>query len=292
MGNFYSNAISYFLISYFHAGMELNILVAILLTAAAGLATGIGGLLPCLSRGDNRRSLSLALGLAAGVLLYISFADLMPEAISHLSEVTTSAWAKFWAITAFTAGVALIALTERLLPDAAHNHQLVSGNNSAGAASCARIGNNPQIDRHLKRSGIMLAIAVSIHNVPEGIATFVTAMNGWQTALPLVAAIAIHNIPVGMAVSVPIFQATGSRRQALQWALLSGLSEPLGAILAAFFILPVWSETVEAICISIAAGIMVYLSIDELLPSAESHGRHHLVVWGLIAGVILMAAVA
>ncbi len=142
---------------------------------------------------------------------------------------------------------------------------------------------------HLRRTGMMLAGAIAIHNFPEGMATFVAAMNGLDVALPIMVAIAIHNIPEGIAVSVPIYHATGNRKKALMWSLMSGLAEPLGAIFGLAFLLPFWTPTVGAIVMAAVAGIMVYISFDELLPGSERYGHHHLAMCGVIGGMVLMA---
>jgi len=254
-----------------------QILIALGLTMIAGLSTGIGGFISFFTKANDSRVISGALGLSAGVMIYISFAELMPQATNEFSSMMNSLPAKWWTLVAFMGGIGLIALIDRLIPEDENPHEIHS------LDELTQPGNH-----HLKRTGLMLTLAITVHNFPEGIATFVTALDSIELALPIVIAIAIHNIPEGIAVSVPIYQATGSRRKAMIWTLLSGLAEPIGAVVALIFLLPFWSPMVEAVCLSAVAGIMVYISFDELLPTAESHGHHHLVLGGVIAGMCIM----
>jgi len=135
----------------------------------------------------------------------------------------------------------------------------------------------------------MSAISIAIHNFPEGLAAFTASMKDVNLGVPIAIAIAIHNIPEGIAVSVPIYCATGSRKKAFIYSFLSGLSEPLGAIIGFFFLYRVFNELSFGIIFALVAGIMVYISLDELLPAAEKYGEHHLSIYGLIAGMIVMA---
>ena len=141
----------------------------------------------------------------------------------------------------------------------------------------------------LKQTGIITAITIAIHNFPEGIATFMSALTSLEIAIPITAAIAIHNIPEGIAVAVPIYHSTGSKKKAFWLSFASGLAEPLGALIAFLFLMPFWSPTLNAFVLSAVAGIMVYISLDELLPSAEKYGKHHHSIIGLVIGMALMA---
>lgn len=135
----------------------------------------------------------------------------------------------------------------------------------------------------------MLALAIGIHNFPEGMATFVSALDGWDIALPIVIAIAIHNIPEGIAIAVPIYHATGSRRKAIRYSLLSGLAEPIGALIGGLLLMQFWTPEVSGVILAAVAGIMIYISFDELLPSAHSYGHHHSAIGGVVLGFALMA---
>ncbi len=256
-----------------------QILIAIGLTLVAGLSTGIGGFISFFTKAGDSRVLAAALGLSAGVMVYVSFMELLPQAMEHMELTMSPVYAQLWSLVAFFGGMALIAAIDWLIPEDENPHEVHSLSELEQANS-----------HHLRRTGIMLALAITIHNFPEGIATFVTALNGVEMALPIVVAIAIHNIPEGIAVSVPIYQSTGSRRKAMTWTVLSGLAEPVGAVVAAMFLLPFWSPMIDSVCVAAVAGIMVYISFDELLPNAESHVHHHLVLGGVIVGMLLMGA--
>ena len=141
----------------------------------------------------------------------------------------------------------------------------------------------------LMRTGVFTALAIAIHNFPEGLATFITALNSPKLAIPIVVAIAIHNIPEGISVSVPIYYATGSRRKAFKYSFLSGLAEPLGALVGYLILMPFLNDTIQGVVNAAVAGIMVFISIDELLPSAQAYGEHHLSILGFVAGMLLMA---
>lgn len=255
-----------------------DILIALGLTLIAGLSTGIGALLSLMTKRTDTRVLSGALGLSAGVMVYISFMELLPEAIASLACAHGETTATLWVTVSFFAGIAIIALIDRLVPEDENPHEMHE------LAELGQPGNH-----HLKRTGMMLALAIGIHNFPEGMATFISALDNLDVALPIVVAIAIHNIPEGIAVSVPIYQSTGNRRRALVYTLISGLAEPVGALLGMLFLLPFWSAGLNAVCLSVVAGIMIYISFDELLPSSEKHGHHHLALGGVILGMALMA---
>jgi ZIP family zinc transporter len=142
---------------------------------------------------------------------------------------------------------------------------------------------------HLKRTGIVVALSIAIHNFPEGIATFTSALSGLDIAIPITVAIAIHNIPEGIAVAVPIYHATGNRRKAFWYSFLSGLAEPLGALVAFLFLMPFWSPAINGVVLAAVSGIMIFISLDELLPSAEKYGKHHISIAGLVLGMVVMA---
>ena len=180
-----------------------------------------------------------------------------------------------WATpAAFFAGMLFIAAIDQLIPAEENPHEL-SGKTSKPAG--------------LLRIGLLTALAIGIHNFPEGLATFVSAQQTPEVAIPIVIAIALHNIPEGIAVSGPIYQATGSRRKALGYAFLSGLAEPVGALIGWLVLMPVMNDTVFGLLFAAVAGIMVFISLDELLPAARAYGHHHLSIYGLIAGMAVMA---
>ncbi|MCM1504885.1 MAG: zinc transporter ZupT [Muribaculum sp.] len=252
-----------------------NVAAALLLTLIAGLSTGIGSLMAFFAKHTNTRFLSFSLGLSAGVMVYVSFMELMPDAMESMLSIHQGKMGMLYTLLAFFAGMGLIALIDFMVPDAENPHEFHDIH-------------NPSSGGRLKHTGYLLALTIGIHNFPEGIATFVSGLEGLDIALPIVVAIAIHNIPEGIAVSVPIYHSTGSRKKALVYSILSGVAEPIGALFAIAFLLPIWTPAVNAVCMAAVAGIMVFISFDELLPGAEEYGHHHLAVWGVIVGMAVM----
>ncbi len=253
-----------------------NILLAFGLTLIAGLSTGIGSLIALLTKKTNTRFLSASLGLSAGVMIYVSFMELMPEAVHQLQEIYPGKQADSYMLLAFFFGIGLIALIDRLVPEDENPHEI-------------HLDSEMPSTQKLKRTGILMALAIGIHNFPEGLATFTSALTNLEIAVPIVFAIAIHNIPEGIAVSMPIYHATGNRRKAFTLSFLSGMSEPVGALLGYLFLLPFWTPTINALLLAFVSGIMVYISFDELLPSTEKYGHHHYGVAGVILGMAIMA---
>lgn len=257
------------------------VLLALGLTLIAGLSTGVGSLIAFAARKTNARFLSTSLGLSAGVMLYVSFMELMPEAVTLLQEGRDERTAQSVMLLAFFVGIALIALIDYLVPEEDNPHEV----HTLEPVSMESSDSSSQ----LKRTGLFMALAIGIHNFPEGLATFSAALTNLDIAIPIVLAIALHNIPEGIAVSVPIYQATGNRRKAFWLSLLSGMAEPLGALLGYLVLLPFWSPTVNALLLAFVSGIMVYISFDELLPETERYGHHHYGVFGVVMGMALMA---
>jgi ZIP family zinc transporter len=253
-----------------------QILFAFLLTAIAGLSTGIGSLIALLAKKTNKNFLSFSLGFSAGIMLYVSFMEMMPQALSGLSTVYGEKSGTFYLILAFFAGIILINLIDFLIPEQINPHE---------AHGVEEMSDTSQ----LKRTGIMVAISIAIHNFPEGIATFTSALGSLDVAIPITVAIAIHNIPEGIAVAVPIYHSTGSRKKAFWYSFLSGLAEPLGALLAFFFLMKFWNPSLNGLILAAVSGIMVFISLDELLPSAEKYGKHHLSITGVVVGMAVMA---
>ncbi len=259
-----------------------EVILALGLTLLAGMATGVGSLMAFFSKSTNKRFLSWALGLSAGVMVYVSFMEMLPESMRGMAEVMPGRSGEMLVLLSFFGGIALIALIDYLIPEDENPHETLTVEQAGGAMT--------HDDAGMHRTGLMVAVAIAIHNFPEGMATFVAALDGLDVALPIVIAIAIHNIPEGIAVSVPIYHATGNRRKALSMSLLSGLAEPLGAIVGMLVLMPLWTPMVSSLLLPAVAGIMVYISFDELLPSSERYGHHHMAIIGVICGMLVMGA--
>ncbi|HPX79388.1 MAG TPA: zinc transporter ZupT [Bacteroidales bacterium] len=245
-----------------------QIILAFALTLFAGLSTGIGSLAALLTKKTNTNFLSVSLGFSAGVMVYISFMELMPGAREVLSDL--------YLVLSFFGGIAFIAIIDFLIPEDENPHEV-------------HLSEDMQERKRLKRMGIMLALSITIHNFPEGIAAFMSGLRSLDVGIPIALAIAIHNIPEGIAVSVPIYHATGSRKKAFWFSFLSGLAEPLGALVAMLVLFPFWTPQMEGVVMAAVSGIMVFISIDELLPAAGRFGKHHLSIMGFIAGMAVMA---
>jgi zinc transporter, ZIP family len=250
------------------------------LTLLAGLATGIGSALAFFTRRTNTRFLSISLGFSAGVMIYVSFVEILAEARQSLClELGTrpGSWAT---VAAFFGGIALTAAIDRLVPSYENPHE---------TRMVEEIDRENGRNRQLMRMGMFSAIAIAVHNFPEGLATFVSGVSDRTVGISIAIAVSLHNIPEGIAVAVPVFYATNSRRKAFTYSFLSGMAEPVGALLGYFFFLRYFGNGVRGAVLGLVAGIMVFISLDELLPTAREYGEHHLAAYGLVAGMGVMA---
>ena len=229
---------------------EHNILIPLLLTLGAGLATGIGSAIAFFAKRTNKRLLSFSLGLSGGVMIYVSFVELFQQANTTLSAEWGAHTGVIVTVASFFAGILLIGVIDRLVPSIENPHE---------AHRVEEMDHQPHNPR-LMRMGVMTALAIAIHNIPEGIA-----------------------------VSIPIYYATGDRRKAFRLSLLSGLAEPVGAVLAYLVLTPFMTPTLMGCILAGVAGIMVFISIDELLPAAREYGEAHISIYGVVAGMALMA---
>lgn len=257
-----------------------NILYAMGLTIFAGLSTGIGSMMAFFSKKFNPKFLAGSLGFSAGVMIYVSLVEIFIKAKDSLINVYGVKQGYGATVIAFFLGIGVIALIDKLVPAFENPHELRNIENK-----------QPEIEKKnkLMRMGIFSAIAIGIHNFPEGLATFIAALKYPTLGISIAVAIAIHNIPEGIAVSVPIYYATKSRKKAFNYSFLSGFAEPIGALVGYFILRSYFSDTTFGFIFSGVAGIMVYISLDELLPTAEEYGEHHIAILGLIIGMIIMA---
>jgi len=263
--------------------MEGNVQLALLLTLLAGLSTGIGSALAFFAKRTDTRFLSVSLGFSAGVMIYVSFVELLSEATEALVDVYGAGTGNWLTAAGFFGGIAIIALIDSLIPSAENPHEIKDAEEMCQEPPC-QPGN-----KRLMRTGLFTAMVIAIHNFPEGIATFAAAMADPALGISIAVAIAIHNIPEGISVSVPIYYATGSRKKAFIYSFLSGLSEPLGAIVGYLVLRSFFSPALFGFMFAAVAGIMVYIALDELLPTAEKYGEHHLAIYGVVGGMALMA---
>lgn len=260
--------------------LEENIITAFGLTLMAGLATGIGSGLTIFTKKTNKKVLSLALGFSAGVMIYVSMIEIFMKAKDSLVAELGQQKGSWLAVGVFFGGMLLIAIIDKLIPETGNPHEVQEVEDMNRAK-----GENTK----LMRMGLVTASAIAIHNFPEGLATFAAAVKDPALGLPIALAIAIHNIPEGIAVAVPVYYATGSRKKAFFYSFLSGLSEPLGALVGYWLLASLFSDLTFGILFALVAGIMVFISLDELLPAAEKYGEHHLAIYGVISGMMVMA---
>lgn len=258
-----------------------TVLIAFALTLFAGLSTGIGSALSLLTNRTNTRFLSVALGFSAGVMIYVSFVEIFMKAKDSLIAALGEKPGTWATVGGFFGGILLIALIDKLIPKTENPHEVHTVEEMDGKSESHK--------SNLMRMGLFTALAIGIHNFPEGLATFTAALKDPNLGIPIAIAIAIHNIPEGIAVAVPIFYATGSKKEAFQLSFLSGLSEPVGALIGYALLSRFLNDVVFGIIFASVAGIMVYISLDELLPSAREYGEHHLAIYGLLAGMAVMA---
>jgi ZIP family zinc transporter len=255
-----------------------NILFAFSLSLLAGLSTGIGSALAFFTKKTNTKFLSLSLGFSAGVMIYVSMVEIFVNAKDSLTSEIGIKAGSWLTVISFFCGMLLIYLIDTFIPSEESTAAAYNIKYSTGYS-----------DIKLLRIGILTALAIAIHNFPEGIATFISGIHNPSIAVPIAVAIAIHNIPEGISVSVPIYYATGDRKKAFLYSFISGLSEPLGAVIGYLILMPFINNLTFGIIFAAVAGIMVFISLNELLPAARDYGDDNLYIYGLIGGMAVMA---
>lgn len=289
-----------------------DVWIAFGLTLFAGMATSIGSVIAFTAKRTDYRFLSVATGFSAGVMLYVSFVEIFFKGVDSLVEPFGETGAHWINAGSFFGGMLLIGLIDALIPTAENPHEIPSEDQtmplhdpSAPGPDCAALSGReekslaahlPGEPHKLLRMGLFTALAIGIHNFPEGLATFLTALQDPGLGLAIAVAVALHNIPEGISVSVPIFYATGSRKKAFFYSVLSGLAEPIGAIIAyaaiRFFLggnTGVIPPELMGVLFGGVAGIMVYISLDQLLPTSRAYGKGHDSLLGLVGGMLVMA---
>jgi ZIP family zinc transporter len=289
-----------------------NVLFALGLTLFAGMATGIGSLIAFAAKRTNYRFLSVSTGFSAGVMLYVSFVEIFYKGTAALVAAYGDYWGHWVNAGSFFAGMLFIGVIDNLIPSSENPHETHSEAEEAPlhdpaahvptAKECheATVAGVPGAHEHIRRGklmrmGLFTALAIGIHNLPEGLATFLAALNDPSLGVAIAVAVALHNIPEGVSVSVPIFYATGDRRKAFIYSFLSGLAEPVGALLAWGLIYiflgsggAVPPQVTGALFAGVA-GVMVYISLDELLPTSRAYGKGHDSLLGLMGGMLVMS---
>jgi ZIP family zinc transporter len=257
-------------------------------TLGAGLATGIGSTIAFFAKTTNKGFFAISIGFSAGVMIYLSFAEILPKATGYLAEYQDEAQAAGLAAAALIAGMVLMAVIDALVPSGANPHENTQVELLGDSQTPLPIAEEAK-NKALLRMGVFVALAIAIHNFPEGLATFLLVLDDPQIGIALAIAVAMHNIPEGIAVSVPVYYATKSRIKAFRLSFLSGLAEPAGAVLGYLILSQFLNHFVLGIIFAMVAGVMIFLSIDTLLPTAKNSARGHLTVYGFILGMAVMA---
>jgi zinc transporter, ZIP family len=259
--------------------IDLNtILLPFLLTLFAGLTTIIGGLSVFVSGKGNKKLLSFGLGLAGGVMIYISLVSIYSQSVEMISESLSEQIASLWVIFAIGVGIVISAVIDKVIPHFFHLH-------TNEDTSIKELKNSNE----LYQSGIFTTFAIALHNIPEGLITFMAGVVDIRLGVSLAIAIALHNIPEGISVALPVYQATGSKSKAIGLTAIAGLAEPFGAILAILIFGSFVSSFWLGFSFAMVAGIMLYISFDEILPTAYRLDKGHLGLYGVLFGMFVVA---
>ncbi|OOS23291.1 zinc transporter ZupT [Moraxella porci DSM 25326] len=252
-----------------------HVLMAFGITLAAGLATVLGSALVFFQKTPSPRVLAFGLAFAAGAMVFVSLTEIFGKSVDSFSEVSSAGFS--WATAAFLTGLLAILALDRLIPNP---HETLDVNDP-------RFLDKNQ--SYLRRIGLMSAFAITAHNFPEGLATFFATLESPTLGAPLAFAIAVHNIPEGISIAAPIYFATQNKRLTVLACLISGLAEPLGAVMGYFILKPFLSPEIFGWVFGIIAGAMVFLAMDELLPAAKRYSDGHETVYGLVGGMGVIA---
>ena len=269
-----------------HTFTIAEMLPAFLLTLFAGLSTALGAFIAFWGGAKNTKFLSVGLGFSAGVMIYVSFVEILVKSQKAFAMTFGDILGESLGLVAFFIGIAFSFIIDQSIPDNINPHHSLDVENNIDD------DDTHSLQKHrapLLRVGFFTAIAIALHNFPEGFATFISSLDNITTGTAIAMAIAIHNIPEGLAVALPVYHATGDRMKAFLYALGSGLAEPIGAVIGFLILAPIMGELSLGITFGVVAGIMVYISFDELLPAARVYGNDHTTIFGLVVGMLVMA---
>lgn len=281
--------------------MNEHFWIALGLTTLAGISTAIGGLIGVISKRTNTKFLAAALGLSAGVMIYISFMEMMPLSIDAFKTIYTNNPAlngpppEFWTVLSFFGGIFIIMIIDLLVPAMKNPHEIKTEEDLA-EMDVEKFEKDDtghltkEANQSLLKTGVVTLIVVALHNFPEGMVTFFSTMDSVTVGFGIAVAIAIHNIPEGIAIATPLYYSTGSKKRGFLMALLAGLAEPVGGLIGYFVLREIMGEYMLGVTYCLVSGIMVYISLDELLPTAEKYGHHHWSMIGVVLGFAIMAA--
>ncbi len=271
--------------------MENSYILALILSTLAGLSTVLGGFVTFFIKENSLKFLSFGLGLSAGVMLFISLVDLYPESCEMIKNQLGERFL-FLAVLSFAVGILIAVLIDYFIPDHLQNQmftkQLGANEKHEDSTDCTENENAIISIGKIKKAGILTALVVAIHNLPEGLATFFLTAQDVMLGIGIVIAIAIHNIPEGMAISIPVYQATHSKRKAFLYSFLSGMAEPVGGVIGFIIIKTLFPNLCVGILFSLVAGIMTYISLDTLLPLSKDYDTGHYSISGVVLGLLIM----
>ena len=273
--------------------MENNYLTAFIFSTIAGLSTVIGGFVTFFIKGNSLKFLSFGLGLSAGVMLFVSLVDLYPHAGEMIKAQMGNNFA-WLAILCFGLGILTAVLIDFFIPDhiqaTMFTKQIGANEQCIDSTDCAENENAVISIGKVKRAGLITALVVALHNLPEGLATFTLTSQDIMLGLGIVFAISIHNIPEGMAISIPVYQATHSKRKAFLYSFLSGMAEPVGGIIGFLLIKTLFPNLCIGLLFALVSGIMTYISLDTLLPLSKDYDTGHYSISGVVLGLLIMGS--
>lgn len=269
--------------------MDSNVLISFLLTLFVGLTMGLGSLFSFLIKGENKKFLSFALSFSAGIMLYISFMAILPESIHLIEETIPGTWGHLVVLASFFGGMIFTALLERWVHSIGGHYHPHIDDHGSHSHSHDHSHEEEEEKNHLEKLGLMTAVSIAIHNLPEGLAIFTAGLKDITIAIPLAVAVILHNIPLSIAIAVPIYYSTGSKKKAFLYPTLVGLCQPLGAIVGYMVFANFFNDLLFGVLFGIISGIMIFVSLDELLPASQKYEDHHYSVYGTILGMLVMA---